>query len=118
VWDTPPYPVLPSCRAIAGNSDELVDLQALVGYPSRKAASGYAIVTWNEPSFVFDILAEESGLAAECKDLAWNHLDLMFDFFCRRGFVVGLDKVAQGMGLEGKTAGISDAMVPCLWTEG
>jgi hypothetical protein len=42
----------------------------------------------------------------------------MFDLSCRRGFMVGLEYVAQGMGLEGKTSGISGAMVPCLWVEG
>ena len=80
--------------------------------------SGFTIVTWNGLSFDFDILAEESGLVDQCKALAWQHVDMMFDFFCRRGFPVALDAAAKGLGLQGKTEGMSGSMAPRLWSEG
>jgi hypothetical protein len=45
----------------------------------------YTIVTWNGTGFDFDILAEESGMLAECKGLAVNHVDMMFHVLCRLG---------------------------------
>lgn len=95
-----------------------VDLQALVGYLSGMVDAGYTILTWNGLNFDFDILAEESGLTNECKALAWQHVDMMFDFFCRRGFMVGLNNSAKGLGLPGKTEGMTGDMAPRLWAEG
>ncbi len=94
------------------------DLRSMVNYLTRMSESGYTILTWNGLSFDFDILAEESGLAAECKALAWNHVDMMFDFLCRRGFMVGLNSVARGLGLEGKAGGMDGSRAPRLWSEG
>jgi len=94
------------------------DLQALVRYLSSMVEAGYTILTWNGLNFDFDILAEESGLTDECKALAWQHVDMMFDFFCRRGFMVALDNAAKGLGLKGKTEGMSGDMAPRLWAEG
>ena len=93
------------------------DVRDLVGYLIRMSESGYTILTWNGLNFDFDILAEESGMVEECKILAWNHVDMMFDFFCRRGFMVGLNSVAEGMGLSGKAEGMDGSMAPRLWAE-
>jgi len=76
---------------------------------------GYTIVTWNGLSFDFDVLAEESGMYEQCKELALNHIDMMFYFFCVKGFPVGLDAVARGLGLGGKLHGLSGAFAPILW---
>lgn len=78
----------------------------------------YKIITWNGLGFDFDILAEESGLHYECKELALNHIDMMFHFFCVRGHALGLDKAARGAGLEGKTEGMSGALAPDLRAQG
>ena len=68
--------------------------------------------------FDFDILAEESGMLAECRELAVNHVDMMFHILCRLGFGVSLNAAAKGMGLEGKPEGMNGAMAPVLWAEG
>jgi hypothetical protein len=56
----------------------------------------FTILTWNGLSFDFDILAEESGMFNECKDLALNHVDMMFHFFASKGFPLGLDAASKG----------------------
>lgn len=90
-------------------------VQTLVSYVNEK---GYTLVTWNGLSFDLPILAEESGLVSECKELATHHVDMMFHVMCLRGHFLGLDNAAKGMGLEGKTAGMSGADAPRLWAEG
>ena len=77
--------------------------------------SGYKILTWNGLQFDFDILAEESGMHEECKELALNHIDMMFHFFCVKGYMLGLDTAAKGLGLGGKMAGMKGDLAPILW---
>jgi hypothetical protein len=91
---------------------------ALVEYLMAKVGLGYTVATWNGVGFDFDILAEESGMLAECRELAVNHVDMMFNVLCRLGHGVSLDAAAKGMGLEGKLDGMNGAMIPTLWAEG
>jgi hypothetical protein len=90
----------------------------LVYFLSGSVADGYTILTWNGLSFDFDVLAEESGLHAECAELALHHVDMMFHVFCLRGHFLGLDKAAKGLGLSGKTEGMSGDKAPKLWADG
>jgi len=46
------------------------DAQGFVQYLSSMAAGGFRILTWNGLGFDFDILAEESGAAASCRECA------------------------------------------------
>jgi hypothetical protein len=80
----------------------------------------YKILTWNGLSFDFDVLAEESGASRLCADVATSdrHIDMMFHFFCDRGYPVGLDAVAKGLGLPGKPEGVSGALAPDMWRDG
>ena len=94
------------------------DLISLVEYLQFMAARGYTILTWNGLSFDFDVLAEESGMHAECAELAMNHVDMMYHVFCIRGHYLGLDKVAKGLGLPGKTEGMNGAKAPQMWADG
>jgi len=94
------------------------DLISLVEYLQFMAARGYTILTWNGLSFDFDVLAEESGMHAECAELAMNHVDMMYHVFCLRGHYLGLDKVAKGLGLPGKTEGMNGAQAPQMWADG
>ena len=80
--------------------------------------AGYQIYTWNGLGFDFDILFEESGGDARCKQMARSHVDMMFHFFCIKGYAISLDKAARGMGLEGKTEGMDGALAPKMWREG
>ena len=90
----------------------------LVKYLTIQVQHGYTIVTWNGVGFDFDILAEESGMLDECAKLARDHVDMMFHVVCRLGYGVSLDSAAKGMGISGKRAGLSGAVVPGLWAEG
>ena len=94
------------------------DAQRLVQYLSKMAADGFRILTWNGLGFDFDILAEESGTAASCRECALDHVDMMFHVFCSLGYPVALDKAAQGMGLPGKLPGMSGFKAPKLWAQG
>jgi hypothetical protein len=76
---------------------------------------GYTIITWNGLGFDFDVLAEESGMYEECKKLALNHIDMAFHFLCVKGYMIGLEAAATGLGFGGKMAGMSGGMAPQLW---
>ncbi len=88
------------------------ETQELVRYLQSHLEQGGVILTWNGLGFDFDILSEESGMLEECSSLAKEHIDMMFHVFCLKGFPLGLDKAAKGMGLSGKTPGITGDMAP------
>ncbi len=90
----------------------------MVGYLVQAAEKGWEIVTWNGLGFDFDVLAEESGRWEDCKRLALQHTDMMFHLFCEKGYPLALDKAAKGMGLAGKTPGMTGEMAPILWQAG
>jgi hypothetical protein len=90
----------------------------LVDILGRLVKEGYTLLTWNGLSFDFNILAEESGMFNECQKLALNHIDMMFQFFCEKGYPLGLDAAAKGMGLPGKPKGMTGAKAPELWKNG
>jgi hypothetical protein len=94
------------------------ETQELIKYLQRQVEAGYMILTWNGLGFDFDILAEESGMHPTCKQLALDHTDMMFHVFCLKGYPLGLDKAAKGMGLAGKPPGITGEMAPRMWAEG
>jgi hypothetical protein len=85
---------------------------------AKLVADGYTLLTWNGLGFDFDVLGEESGLLDECRELALDHVDMMFHVFCDRGFPVALDKAAQGLDIPGKPAGMSGWLAPKLWAQG
>jgi hypothetical protein len=90
----------------------------LVQYLSQQVESGFTLLTWNGVGFDLDILQEESQLLQDCRELATNHVDMMFHVVCARGFGVSLDAAARGMGLAGKPEGMSGEKAPVLWAEG
>ena len=78
------------------------EASGLVRYLATQVGLGYTVVTWNGVGFDFNVLAEESGMSAECRQLALGHVDMMFHVFCELGYGVGLDPAARGMGIAGK----------------
>ena len=94
------------------------DARQLVHYLHEMIAKGYTLVTWNGLGFDLDVLSEESGAIQECKDLALDHVDMMFHVVCHSGFPVALDKAAHGMGIPGKPAGMTGVLAPQLWAQG
>ena len=93
------------------------DLAACIDHLKTKINSGYTIITHNGLGFDFDILAEESGLIDDCRLLALGHVDMMFHFFCGKGFAIGLNAVAQAIGAS-KPANVDGAVAPQLWRDG
>jgi hypothetical protein len=100
----------PQPRAM--NKKEIIDL---IEFLMAHHNLGTKILTWNGLGFDFDVLAEESGMHEECKELALNHIDMMFHFFCAKGYVLGLDTAAKGLGLGGKMSGMKGDLAPILW---
>jgi len=90
----------------------------LVDRLAQAVDMGWKILTWNGLGFDFDILAEESGCWEVCKNLALNHVDMMFHFFCVQGYPLSLDKAAKGLGLSGKQVGMTGDLAPILWQQG
>lgn len=90
----------------------------LVNYLAKKVSDSYTLLTWNGLAFDFDVLSEESRAFEQCRELAMNHVDMMFHVFCERGFPVALDKAAQALGIPGKPAGMSGFLAPQLWAQG
>lgn len=73
------------------------------------------LVTWGGLGYDFRTLAEEGTQPDLVKRMALAHIDGMWQFFCTRGFCIGLDAIAKGMGLPGKTEGMSGAFAPTYW---
>jgi len=95
-----------------------VECCALVEELAGFVRQGFVPLTWNGLGFDFNILAEESGMHSQCCELARAHVDMMFHFFCLKGYLLGLDKAAKGMGLAGKLEGMDGAQAPILWQQG
>ena len=93
------------------------DLSAFVELLKLKSNSGYTIITHNGLGFDFDILAEESGQTDDCRDLALGHVDMMFHFFCGKGFPIGLNAAANAIGIS-KPANVDGSIAPQLWKDG
>jgi len=89
----------------------------LVHELAQLARSGTDIVTWNGARFDFVVLAHESGMWKECARLAQNHMDIMFHFFCEKGYPVSLQAVGQPLGLE-KAGGMHGDEAPAAWRDG
>ncbi len=94
------------------------DAKALVEYLREMTKQGYTILTWNGASFDFDVLAEESAAVTDCQVCAYDHVDMMFHLVCQLGFPISLEKAALGMGVPGKTAGVTGSQAPTLWAAG
>lgn len=78
----------------------------------------YTIVTWNGLAFDFDVASEESQSKELCVELALDHIDIMFQFFCQKGFPVGISAVSRGCGLPDKTEGMHGDLAPVMWKDG
>lgn len=130
-----------SCAAIAlGDQDEPLfwqaptqlaraDCQALVRKLQELAGAGYTLLTWNGCSFDFAVLAQESGLRAECAELAMDHVDLMLIVTFTKGWYLSLQKALEGAGLGGKLKSVTlsdgtqlhdmdGSQAPRLWAAG
>ncbi|QDU42096.1 hypothetical protein Mal52_05510 [Symmachiella dynata] len=93
------------------------DAGDLVRFLTESTKNGLTVLTWNGLNFDFDILAEESGMFDECKQLAIGHVDMMYHAFCQLGYPIGLDPAARGMGLSGKSSSVPQNLSPQFWAD-
>ena len=93
------------------------DLTAAIEYLKQKTQEGYTIITHNGLGFDFVILAEESGQLEDCRHLAKSHVDMMFHFFCGKGFPIRLNAAAKAIGLS-KPENVDGSVAPQLWKQG
>ena len=94
------------------------EVSELVDHLLEITGQGHVIITWNGMGFDWQVLAEESGRLTDCRELAQGHVDMMYHFFCSKGFPLGLAAAAAGMSVGAKTAGISGRNAPELWAGG
>jgi hypothetical protein len=94
------------------------EARSLVRDLSERVRAGYTLLSWNGLAFDLNVLGEESGQPRECAVLARAHVDMMFHVVCQLGYHIALAKAAEGLGLPGKTAGISGYNAPVMWAEG
>lgn len=80
--------------------------------------AGFTLLTWNGTAFDFDVLAEESGMLEECRDLARSHVDMMLHFFCVKGYPLALKTACTGAGTTTKPEGMDGARAVRMWREG
>ena len=94
------------------------DVAAFVQHLADGVRTGLTPLSWNGLAFDWDVLAEESGLVAECRKLAVGHVDMMFHVVCEKGSPVSLKSAASGLRLPGKLAGVEGIEAPALWAAG
>ena len=81
--------------------------------------SGFQLVTWNGLGFDWQIIADESKAASVIvRELALDHVDMMYHVFCAKGFPLSLKAAAEGMGVGTKLEGVDGAQAPDLWASG
>ncbi|MCC6407438.1 MAG: hypothetical protein IT453_09740 [Planctomycetes bacterium] len=79
--------------------------------------SGIRVCAWNGVSFDIRALGETAGDFALAAEVALDLVDPMFQFFQQRGFLLGLAKVAEGLGIEQKKL-MHGADAPKEWARG
>lgn len=89
--------------------------QTLVRIAIKWLAQHRPLATWNGTNFDFQILAQFSGWSRVCAQLAIDAYDPMLQFLTTQGFPVGLNAVAVGFGLPGKTEGVDGLKAQQLW---
>jgi hypothetical protein len=116
VWEGRPRMTRPECQELVRDLAKLVD-------------DGSTLVTWNGCAFDFAVLAQESGMIAECAELALYHVDMMLMVTFSQGFFLALQKALLGAGLQGKLQdvtlsdgkllkGMEGRRAPSLWNSG
>lgn len=90
----------------------------LVEYLAGHHDLGYPTLAWNGVSFDFRVLAEQCESREhyqKCIELAKESYDPMFQMVNRKGFGVGLNKAAIGMGVGGKLEGMDGHKAVEMW---
>ena len=100
----------------------LVNLQQehareLLNYLEQMQQDGFALCAWNGLGFDLQWIARAADDRAKASRIARAMYDPMFQFFKLKGFPVGLDAVARGLGI-GMTKSMDAADAPREWQAG
>jgi hypothetical protein len=93
------------------NARDLADV--LIEY-----AKNSFVITWNGMNFDFPLLAAVCAepYSTEIKRVALKrHIDIGYCMVTDIGFMIGLDKAAKSLGIQGKTEGMHGYLAPLLW---
>ncbi len=105
-----PYPIdLPQFEA-----------EVAARYMLEQAKAGYKIITLNGLGFDFRVLVEHvthPTLRRAIAKLAYSeaHIDIGFTMVCELGFMCGMQAACKGMGLPGKSEGMTGKLIPDMW---
>lgn len=80
--------------------------------------NGYKLAGFNSAGFDFPMINTVCRMSDELASLCRDHYDLFFQIFCTLGYSPGLDRIAKGLGLSGKPAGMDGSKAPDLWQAG
>lgn len=100
----------------------LVNLQRhnareLLQYLEQLQRDGYALCAWNGLGFDLRWIARAADDVATASRIARGLYDPMFQFFKLKGYPIGLDAVAAGLGI-GLTKSMAAADAPSQWRAG
>jgi RNase_H superfamily len=87
----------------------------LVNFLYERYKNGYRIITVNGASFDWPILAYQSGEHDKCRQVCLAHTDLCFIVIATKAHRLGLDAIAKGYGLQGKTEGMNGSLASEMW---
>jgi hypothetical protein len=94
------------------------EVQRLAEYLVGMKDEGYTIASVNGSGFDLRVIAEEARdqlVWENMQDLTLEHFDPAFQMVCARGFPVGLEAMARGFLLEGKTEGMHGKKAVEMW---
>lgn len=72
----------------------------VLGFLREAQRAGIRVCAWNGVSFDVRALGETAGDLKLAAEVALELVDPMFQFFQQRGFLLGLAKAAEGLGIE------------------
>jgi hypothetical protein len=98
----------------------LADPDEIVEWLYRVWKDGYMVWTWNGVGADFRWLHQgcSDSVKPLVAELALEHFDPMFHMLCSKGYVKGLDDIAKGLGLAGKTEGMDGLQAVEMWGQG
>ena len=75
------------------------DVRRLVQQLGELAGRGYTLLTWDAMRSDWDLLASQAQDRVFCRQLASQHVDMVFHVVCARGHRLSLEHAAYGMEL-------------------
>jgi hypothetical protein len=120
LWENGEALVYPAIDPFGFYADEFTPpiAQDLADYLIATTEQGNRIVTWNGASFDGPLVAAMCKSEVYEEKLKWvflNHIDIGVCMAMDKGFMVGLNTAAIGLGIAGKTEGMTGSLAPILW---